>query len=55
LIPTCSVDEYFAELALWFGVPPSALDHVLPNVARFYSVHSADPPLGFLARPPRAV
>lgn len=52
LIPTCSVDEYFAELALWFGVLPSALEHVLPNVARFYSVNSADPPLGFLMGPP---
>jgi uncharacterized protein (DUF1501 family) len=51
LIPTRSVDEYFAELALWFGVPRSALDHVLPNVGRFYSPSSAEPPMGFLARP----
>ncbi len=49
LIPTVSVDEYFAELALWFGVPRSALDQVLPNVARFYSPQSQDLPLGFLA------
>jgi uncharacterized protein (DUF1501 family) len=51
LIPTTSVDEYFAELALWFGVPRSALDRVLPNVGRFYSPNSSEMPLGFLAEP----
>jgi len=48
LIPTTSVDEYFAELGLWFGVDRSQLDLVLPNIARFYSPSSADPPVGFL-------
>ncbi len=48
LIPTTSVDELFAELALWFGVPAADLELVLPNVARFYAPGSADPPLGFL-------
>ncbi len=46
--PTTSVDEYFAELALWFGVPPSDLDRVLPNVRRFYSPESTEAPLGFI-------
>ena len=46
--PTTSVDEYFAELALWFGVPVSELDQVLPNVRSFYSPESATPPIGFL-------
>ncbi len=46
--PTTSVDEYFAELALWFGVAPSDLDGVLPNVRRFYSPESTEAPLGFL-------
>lgn len=46
--PTTSVDEYFAELALWFGVPPSDLAQVLPNVGRFHSPQSQDLPLGFL-------
>ncbi len=46
--PTTSVDQYFAELALWFGVPASDLASVLPNVARFYSPASAEMPLGFL-------
>ncbi|MDH3642702.1 MAG: DUF1501 domain-containing protein [Gammaproteobacteria bacterium] len=48
-IPTTSVDEYFAELALWFGVSAGDLDSVLPNVRSFYSPESGTPPLGFLA------
>jgi len=47
--PTTSVDEYFAELARWFGVPPSELDQVLPNVRNFYSPESNQAPLGFLS------
>lgn len=46
--PTTSVDEYFAELALWFGVAPSELDQVLPNLQTFYSPESGTAPLGFL-------
>ncbi len=46
--PTTSVDEYFAELALWFGVPVSELDRVLPNVRSFYSPESGQPAVGFL-------
>ncbi|MBT8101219.1 MAG: DUF1501 domain-containing protein [Gammaproteobacteria bacterium] len=47
--PTTSVDEYFAELARWFGVPASELDQVLPNVRTFYSPESSAPPIGFMA------
>ena len=47
-IPTTSVDEYFAELALWFGVPASDLELVLPNVRGFYAPGSPERPLGFL-------
>ncbi len=36
LIPTLSTDEYFAELALWFGVTPGQLDLIFPNLSRFY-------------------
>jgi len=46
--PTTSVDEYFAELALWFGVSVTDLDQVLPNVRRFYTPEDATAPLGFL-------
>tara|TARA_R110002110_G_scaffold415561_2_gene650957 strand:- start:188730 stop:190070 length:1341 start_codon:yes stop_codon:yes gene_type:complete len=46
--PTTSVDEYFAELALWFGVPRSQLATVLPGVGRFYAPSSTRMPLGFM-------
>ncbi len=48
LIPTTSADEYFAELALWFGVSPSDLPLIFPNIGNFYSTTSSNPPLGFL-------
>jgi uncharacterized protein (DUF1501 family) len=47
--PTTSTDEYFAELALWFGVAVSDLEQVLPNVRAFYRPESDASPLGFLA------
>lgn len=50
LIPTTSVDEYFAELALWFGVPRQDLELVLPNIRRFYDPGSSAPPIGFVAQ-----
>jgi len=34
-IPTTSVDEYSATLATWFGVSPTDLSIVLPNLGRF--------------------
>lgn len=46
--PTTAVDEYFAELALWFGVPPSELATVLPNIGAFYDTGSTEAPLGFM-------
>lgn len=46
--PTTPIDIYFAELALWFGVPVSDLAEVLPNINRFYTPGSASPPMGFL-------
>ena len=54
LIPTTSVDEYFAELALWFGVPRQDLELVLPNIRRFYDPGSSAPPLGVVAAPARS-
>ncbi|MEM9760115.1 MAG: DUF1501 domain-containing protein [Pseudomonadota bacterium] len=46
--PTTSADEYFAELALWFGVSGSELATVIPNIGRFYDISNPVPPLGFL-------
>jgi uncharacterized protein (DUF1501 family) len=48
IVPTTAVDLYFAELALWLGVPKSSLSLVLPNITNFYSLSSASNPLGFL-------
>ena len=48
LMPTTSLDLYFAELALWFGIPNTILPDILPNVGRFYDVNSKQAPLGFM-------
>ena len=48
LLPTTSVDQYMAEMALWFGVQPHELATVLPNIGNFYTPGSSSPPLGFL-------
>ena len=47
-IPEMSADEYFAELALWFGVSPSDLPTILPNINNFYDISSGEMPIGFL-------
>ena len=48
LIPSTSVDEYVSELVQWFGVPPSELSTVLPNIGNFPN-GSQTRPIGFLA------
>jgi uncharacterized protein (DUF1501 family) len=49
LIPTTSVDEYAAQIALWFGLDnDNVLETVLPNIRNFYSSSETTPPLGFL-------
>ena len=48
LIPTLSTDEYFAELALWFGLSPMDLPLVFPNITNFYTPGSPNYPIGFL-------
>jgi len=42
-IPTTAVDQFAATLALWFGVSPTDLPLVVPNIGRF-----ATPNLGFM-------
>ena len=50
LIPTTSVDELAADLALWFGVPnDDNLETVLPNIRNFYSTGASGGPLGIMA------
>lgn len=48
LIPSLSTDEYFAEVAKWFGVSPMDLNIIFPNLHEFYSTTSSQPPIGFL-------
>lgn len=48
LIPSVSVDEYFAELSLWFGIDKNDLHDMLPNLSNFYSSSSSSLPIGFL-------
>jgi uncharacterized protein (DUF1501 family) len=48
LIPSLSTDAYFAELALWFGLPPSELPLIYPNINKFYSYQSGTMPIGFM-------
>ncbi len=40
LIPTTSVDQYYSEIVQWFGVPPSSLLEVLPNLINFTGLPS---------------
>jgi uncharacterized protein (DUF1501 family) len=49
LLPSTSVDEFSSTLALWFGVSPSELPSVAPNIGRF-----ASPDLGFMKPPQTA-
>lgn len=37
-VPTTSVDQFIATLALWYGLAPSNLSLVLPNIGRFSNV-----------------
>ena len=49
LIPQLSCDEYFAELAMWFGVNNADLADIFPNLGNFYTVGTGNPPpIGFL-------
>jgi uncharacterized protein (DUF1501 family) len=48
MIPTTSVDQFFAEMLRWFGVPASGMASVLPNIGHFYDVQSSSLPIGFL-------
>lgn len=47
-IPTVSIDEMYAELALWYGVSPYDLCYILPNLSNFYSYSPNNYPLGFM-------
>jgi len=48
ILPTTSTDEYFAEIAKWFGVPNSDLGFLFPQLSNFYNIGSNNLPIGFL-------
>ncbi len=48
IIPTTSCDEYFAELALWFGASTSDLDQIFPNINNFWTPTTGSSPIGFM-------
>ena len=48
LLPTTSVDSFFAEMLRWFGVSSANMSYVLPNIANFYNPSSPQLPIGFL-------
>jgi uncharacterized protein (DUF1501 family) len=47
MLPQLSTDQYFAELALWFGISPSELPTIFPTLTNFYQPGSGMP-IGFL-------
>ena len=49
MLPDLSVDEYFAELAMWFGVSVNELSNLFPNIGNFYDTGSGVMPIGFLS------
>lgn len=54
ILPSTSTDEFFAELASWFGVSATAMAAVLPNLAEFHDISVNDRPVGFLKPAPPA-
>ena len=47
-IPTTSVDEYAADLALWMGVTPGNMGLMFPNLEHFHDVSVNGPPVGLM-------
>jgi len=48
VVPTLSTDEYFTELAQWFGVDSSLIPQLFPNINNFYNLNSGQAPIGFM-------
>jgi uncharacterized protein (DUF1501 family) len=47
-LPVVSTDELYAEMSLWYGVSPTDLCYVLPNLSNFYSYTPGNYPIGFM-------
>lgn len=51
IIPDTAVDSMFAELAMWYGIAPSDLTTLFPNLGNFHDVptlSNTKPPIGFM-------
>ena len=48
VLPTTSVDEFFAEIAGWFGVSTADMAYVLPNLSNFVDISVTPQPVGFI-------
>jgi uncharacterized protein (DUF1501 family) len=52
LVPTTSVDEFIADLVLWFGMEnDNVLETIIPNIRNFYASSETTPPLGLMTPP----
>lgn len=48
ILPSLSVDEFFAEMANWFGVSTADFPYVLPNLSNFVDIAANPQPVGFI-------
>ncbi|MEZ4907022.1 MAG: DUF1501 domain-containing protein [Saprospiraceae bacterium] len=48
IVPTLSTDQYFTELAQWYGVQNELIPELFPNINNFYNLNSGQKPIGFL-------
>jgi len=51
IVPTTATDSFFAELALWYGMDPTDLPTLFPNLGNFHNlgtIATTNPPLGFM-------
>lgn len=49
VLPTLSVDEHAAELAMWYGIQNDGnLEAILPNIRNFYGNSATSRPVGFM-------
>ncbi|WP_070137258.1 DUF1501 domain-containing protein [Crocinitomix algicola] len=50
-VPTTPIDSMYAELALWYGLSPSDLGYIFPNLSNFHTLgdlSTDSPPIGFM-------
>lgn len=49
IYPKVSCDEFFCEMLRWFGVSPTNMEGVLPNIRNFHDPASPTGPLGIIS------